>query len=733
MPAERAPSGAAYFQLCKRPIALLAADGRALTVNPAWQAAFGDGPAWLAADEQAALVGALGEANQRGAATLRTRRARDGAAVECELTASAEGCYCEARPVEPESGARMIRALSRAAPFGICLFNADGALAYANDAFWRIWDLEALGAQARAGALPPEQVVAQVRERLQLPASSERESPSDSGSLQGVELTLGNGRTLRRVLVPAQDASGADDGWLCVGADVTDRYEAQVQLQRALERVSRSEAEFRRLIEHVPDGIVVMRESQFVYANAAAARILGYDQAEQLVGMHFSAIVRPQELPRSVERVRQMGGNSPPPKNLRPMVRRDGETVYAETLGFSTQFEGAPATVVIAHDVTQELQAQAQVRQADRLASLGLLAAGVAHELNNPLAYVLLNLGQLERWLPEFKADPAQAPWGDAQALVEQSLEGAERMRVILRDLRAFSRVDDRESVLVDVRAVLESVLPMADHQIRMRAKLIRDYADTPTVRANEARLGQVFLNLLVNAAQAIPVDTGKLHEIHVQVRAEDDKVVVRVRDTGTGMSPKVLERIFEPFFTTKTADAGTGLGLSVCVGIVQGLGGTLTAHSELGKGSTFTVTLPASDGIAEDPATRRKPLSLRRTRVLVVDDEPRIAKHVAAALAGHDVVVVTSGQEASARLREENFDAVFCDLMMPDVTGMRVFEQVSAHDPKLAGRFVFMTAGAFTPQARAFLDQVPNPRLDKPFTAEQVQDLLGVVLGAAL
>ena len=499
------------------------------------------------------------------------------------------------------------------------------------------------------------------------------------------------------------------------------------KLSAAVDRVKRSEAEFRKLLEHVPDGVVVLRDSQFVYANPAAARILGYDAPVELIGVHYSAIVRPEELPHSVERVKRMAAGELPSRNERPMVRRDGSTVYAETMGFATEFDGAPATVVIAHDLTGEKLMHAKIRQADRLVSLGLLAAGVAHELNNPLAYVLLSLSQVRRWLKESLDKPDTNRLKSAVELVEQSLEGTERMRLILGDLRAFSRQDDLQSSHLDVCAVLDAVIPMAEHLIRPRATLTRDYEPVPLIRANEARLGQVFVNLLANAAQAIPEGSPRAHDIRVAVRAEGaSKILIRVSDTGVGMPPEVLERAFEPFFTTKSADAGTGLGLSVCMGIVQGLGGTIAAQSEAGRGSSFTVTLPVYEQLTAEPQLPAHAPS--RVRVLVVDDEPNIARRLADILADQEVVVVTSGREAIARLREERFDAVFCDLMMPDVSGVQVFEDLTRRDAGLASRLIFMTAGAFTPNARALLDRVPNPRLDKPFDEDQVRKLLGLV-----
>ncbi|MDB4998688.1 MAG: histidine kinase [Myxococcaceae bacterium] len=548
----------------------------------------------------------------------------------------------------------------------------------------------------------------------------------DTGK-RDLETTLLSGRCVRWLVLATSDDRGRKLR-LYVSRDVSERKELE---RTALERQKRSEAEFRRLLEHVPDGIVVMRDGKFAYANPAAARILGYDAAEELIGVHFASIVRPEELTRSDARVRGMSSGAPPPRSLRPMVRRDGTTVYAETLGFQTELDGAPATLVIAHDVTEERRLEAQMRQAERLASLGTLSATIAHEINNPLTYILLNLQVTARLLTQLAKTSSSPLLTDALRLNEQSLEGAERVRVIVGGLRDFSRGDAGDAALVDVSTILDSVIPMAEHELRHGATLVRDYADVPRVRASPDRLAQVFLNLIVNAAQALPEREGAVDQVVIAVRATGEMVRVSVRDTGVGMSSDVIERVFEPFFTTK-ARGGTGLGLPLCLQIVSSLGGDIEVESELGKGSTFSVILPAAAPDAEPDVAPTPSADLPRLKILIVDDEPRIAERLGDLLFEHDVVLASSGREALAQLRSDEFDAVFCDLMMPDVKGTDVFEEACREQPAMAERFVFMTAGAFTPSARALLDRVSNPRLDKPFTEKQVQDVLALVIRRA-
>jgi CheY-like chemotaxis protein/anti-sigma regulatory factor (Ser/Thr protein kinase) len=246
------------------------------------------------------------------------------------------------------------------------------------------------------------------------------------------------------------------------------------------------------------------------------------------------------------------------------------------------------------------------------------------------------------------------------------------------------------------------------------RAQVELDLEDAPTVRGDMTRIGQVFINLLVNAAQAIPEGDPEHQRVYVSVgSAKGDRVVVTIRDTGTGMPPEVMRRIFEPFYTTKAVGAGTGLGLSVCKGIMNAVGGELTVESTPSEGSTFRVYLRAAHRPSRDIAERAQPTP--RGRVLVVDDDEIVAKSMARMLAdSHDVSVVTDSRAALNLLLQGNFDAVICDLLMPHLTGEQLYHRIAAASPEQAERFVFVS-GAFTADASAFLARIPNPRLPKP------------------
>jgi signal transduction histidine kinase len=247
--------------------------------------------------------------------------------------------------------------------------------------------------------------------------------------------------------------------------------------------------------------------------------------------------------------------------------------------------------------MNRELQAtQTWLMFSDRLATMGRLSAGVGHEINNPLAYVLSNLNFVQQ---ELRLAQERAPSPERQDLLDalaDAREGAERVRYIVQDLKTLSRQEDESTGPVDLAAVVRGAARMASHELRSRARLVEDCAQVPPVLGNATRLGQVFLNLIVNAAHAMP--QGREHENEIRVRARLEatgRVTVEVADTGCGIPQENLERIFDPFFTTKPVGEGTGLGLAVCHSIITSHGGTLTVESVVGRGTTFRITLPAA------------------------------------------------------------------------------------------------------------------------------------------
>jgi signal transduction histidine kinase len=374
----------------------------------------------------------------------------------------------------------------------------------------------------------------------------------------------------------------------------------------------------------------------------------------------------------------------------------------------------------------------------ERLASVGMLAAGVAHEINNPLAVILSNLEFAMEHLSASPQEQAEGPDESSELSLlraqigeplREAREAGERVRDIVRDLKLFSRSSD-ELGPVNVQQTLESSLRMAWNEIRHRARVVKNYGDVPPVEANASKLGQVFVNLLVNAAQAMPEGRAEHNQICVTTRLDlSGRVVIEVRDSGAGIPSENLSRIFDPFFTTKPIGVGTGLGLAICHRIVDAFGGEIRVESKLGKGTSFHVLLPRSRSYAAENAISGTPAAVagRRGHVLVVDDEAAfgiIARRVLSPQ--HDVTAVTSAAGALEAVRAGNrFDVILCDLMMPQMTGMDLHAELSRLAPDQAARMVFLTGGAFTAGAQRFLDKVPNQRIEKPFDNENLRALV--------
>ncbi len=372
--------------------------------------------------------------------------------------------------------------------------------------------------------------------------------------------------------------------------------------------------------------------------------------------------------------------------------------------------------------------------QSEKLATAGQLAAGVGHEINNPLAFVTGNLDYVRTRMRQARPQLSALPdFDELCSAVDDAGEGAARIATIVRDLKTFSRSDDNVLAPVDVKTSIEFALSMASPEIRHRAVVERDYGAVPPVNANDTRLGQVFLVLLVNAAQAMSEGGVAKNRIRVSTRLDPDgRVRASVTDTGPGISPEHLARIFDPFFTTKRIGEGTGLGLSIAYNLVTALGGQLEAVSSPGEGATFHVILPAATGQVRT-RTGKTPtqaiVSSAPVRLLVIDDEPDMGALIARMLgASAKVTRALSGREGLALLEGGEFDLVLCDVMMPDISGAQVYRTISTKFPRLLPRVVMMTGGAFTEESNSFVEGLPTAVLEKPFTTHELSSLIELV-----
>ncbi|MEM1024670.1 MAG: ATP-binding protein [Myxococcota bacterium] len=477
-----------------------------------------------------------------------------------------------------------------------------------------------------------------------------------------------------------------------------------------------------RLVERSVDGMVLLRGSSYAYVNPAWAKWLGASP-EALVGRSLFDQV-PEEDRASMKQW-LAGEDSEDVAEYRILNGRGRATL----LQVNRVDLGDGTLGLVGRDMTRQKRSQAKLLLADRMMSVGALAAGTAHEINNPLTYVQGNIGFA---LEEVRANreilgPEKTE--EMEEALHEAHEGAERVRVIVRRLHAFSRADQEELRRIDVNRVVDESVNMAFTEIRHRARLQKELCEDPVVQANEARLGQVVLNLLLNAAHALPEGQADQNFIRVGTRVADGFVRLEVTDSGPGIPPELLGRVFDSFFTTKPVGIGTGLGLSIAHSIVTDFGGRIEVSSSLGEGTRFEVFLPLADQEAHSPSWRPHPddaAEVQRAQLLVIDDEPLIAAALKRALKDHDVQVAGSGRDAIEMLAQCQgaYDLIFCDLMMPDLTGMDVFEWSQANLPGIQERFVFMTGGIFTPRAQGFLDSVrhENRSIQKPFDLEEVR-----------
>jgi PAS domain S-box-containing protein len=501
-------------------------------------------------------------------------------------------------------------------------------------------------------------------------------------------------------------------------------------------------AELRVVVDHLSAMVAYWdAEQRCRFANRAYEKWFGVDP-ETMVGQTMSEFLGPlyslnlpyiegvlRGEPQQFERVIPDPSGGPPRHSLAEYVP---DIVSGKVRGFC----------VLVTDITRLKQAEKELLEverrlqaSERLAALATLAAGIAHEISNPLAAVLAHIDvALETLAPS-------AP--DAAPLVVDltvARENALRVRSIVQSMKLLARGDTNQRETVDVNATLDMSFNVVASSIRHRARMVLELEPKLYVEGNAAQLAQVFVNLLTNAEQALPPETGEKNEIRVTTRRDGERVVILVADNGAGIPKDQQQHIFEPFFTTKAVGVGMGLGLTLSTAIVKGFNGNLSVESEPGRGSVFRIELPSASAPGGAPAMP-SPSALRsrapsrpaagRPRVLVIDDEPALTKTLQRILLRDcDVVVTNHGREAIALLiepEEPAFDVILCDLMMPEPGGEAIYAQVTRARPALAGRFVFMTGGTFTAQGRHFLATVAAPVLEKPF---DLQRLRAVVLG---
>jgi two-component system, cell cycle sensor histidine kinase and response regulator CckA len=515
----------------------------------------------------------------------------------------------------------------------------------------------------------------------------------------------------------------------------TDGDAVQSERDRVESALAQSEERFHSVVQGAPDGVAILRGATILYLNPRAARLLGVATPEAGIGRMITEFIHPDEAQIAAGRIRELllTGQAPETPHEYRSRAHDGRDLTVEISSIRIDFDGGPAVLAFARDVTYRKALEGRVAQAERLSALGVLSAGVAHEINNPLAYVLLNLEFIEQAVASLPEGPARTT---LLRRAQDAQHGAERVASIVRDLRTFARDDASSRGPVNVEKTLEAAISMASPELGKRARLVRRFDEVAHVLANPARLEQVFMNLLTNAAHSLPDGDPERNVITLTIFEDESTVYVGVSDTGSGMSEDVKRQIFDPFFTTKPPGIGTGLGLPICQGILRAHGGAIDVASTPGQGSTFTVTLPRAEPGAtanhEHPTGSRQ--RTRRGRVLIVDDDVNVGRTLSMALEQiHDVTVVTSGQEALAELHAARFsggyDAILCDVLMPGMTGSELFDRARGELPGLDARFIFMSGGLFQGGATELAKKSQNRVLEKPFDLNDVQEALRAVV----
>jgi PAS domain S-box-containing protein len=387
-----------------------------------------------------------------------------------------------------------------------------------------------------------------------------------------------------------------------------------------------SEKRYRLLIENTIVGIIVIRDQKIIFANTFVAMISGYS-VEEILGSPFIDFIHPDDRELAVaNHMRRLSDECFADSYAIRMLNRKNEVRWVEVSAVCLSYESQPAILVFMRDISQQRKLEAQLFQSEKMASIGQLAAGVAHEINNPVGFVNSNLHtlkgyqeDLQQLIPRYQdvlteikgcmSGPArdailqkiraiesleaEADLGfileDSPQLINESQEGTERIKKIVLDLKNFAHPGEQNRQMIDINKNIESTLNIVWNELKYHAEVIKDFGRIPQIEGYPQQLNQVFMNLLVNAAQALE---GK-GEIWIQTREKNGKVEVKISDTGCGIPQENLKQIFDPFFTTKPVGKGTGLGLNVSYNIIKKHNGTIDATSKVGEGTAFTIQLP--------------------------------------------------------------------------------------------------------------------------------------------
>jgi PAS domain S-box-containing protein len=509
------------------------------------------------------------------------------------------------------------------------------------------------------------------------------------------------------------------------------------------ERVVALEAEKRQLVDNLP--VIVARfdakTGAMIFVNGAVQRVLGMRPSDALraPGIDGALLDAMEREASSASRALAASGLHSAWQDRR-YTHADGRVLTLRECVYPV-FDGARtvyAVEIIAYDITTEIEARKELMQADRLASLGALAAGIAHEINNPVAFISLAAGQVGRLVSQIESHDEGAA-DRLRELAKDVSESASRIAEIVGELKLFTRMGDGSvSCPIDLNRVVHTAIALTSAEVRRHARLDFNLGAIPLAPGAFANLGHAFVNLLMNAAQAVESklagnghhDPSSPNIVRVETLMRDGSIVVRVEDTGIGIDEQALPRIFDPFFKTKTGGTGAGLGLAIAYDLVRRVGGDIRVESTAGRGTKFEVVLPLGSEAVDIPVSTRLDESLSSLeaafdpqalpRVLIIDDERALVKALARQLSErYDVDTASTAVDALAHLSTHQYAVIVCDLRMPDQSGPQLYEEVRTRSPSQAARFIFTTGGSYgtvDDQVHERADATGLPVLEKPF-----------------
>jgi len=532
------------------------------------------------------------------------------------------------------------------------------------------------------------------------------------------------------------DISVAHFAWrgkeVCIAAirDITERKQAEETLRQSEER-------YRTILEDMQDNYFELDVAgNYTFVNDASCRAMGYSR-EEMMGMSHRDLMLEEDAKAVYQDFNRMYRTGESIKGMSyRFIQKDGSTGFGElSASLLRNHEGEVIGFRgVGRDVTERVQTERERKELEqraqlssRLASVGEMASGIAHEINNPLTGVI--------GFAELLAQSKDIP-EDMREGVEVICEGAQRVAGIVKRLLTFARQTKSQREYVSINELIGTTLALRTYELATSNIAVTTCLDPnlPPTIADGGHLQQVFLNLIINAEREIKLARGGGGNLLIQTETVDGTVRVSVKDDGPGIAKKNLQRVFDPFFTTRKAGQGTGLGLSVCYGIVLEHGGTMYVESQLHKGATFVVELP----VVTEPGQMTLPepvveetQAVLEARILVVDDEPTVRRFLSKVLTdeGHEVQTVANADDALEEIENESYSLILLDIKMPGTSGTDLYKRFQETAPSLAKRIVFITGDVIAADTIDFLSQTKAPYIAKPFRTAELKKEINRIL----